>query len=258
MQEKPGIAIASHATTNDALLRLIKSSLTRPLRILDVGCGRGFFLGQMAAIYRERGWPIEGNLLGVDIDLADYQANDVPAQQIDVNQKLPFADATYDVVLAIEVFEHTRAPYLLMQDIARLLAPGGRILLSVPNVMHALSRLSFLASGHYYMYPTPSSRMENAGRLCGHVSPLPLQYWHYGLRTAGFTNITCHIDRVKKGAALAALLLWPVTALGAALYRRRLNRYDAALAEEVTDVLPQVNSFQVLTGRSLILSAHKS
>jgi hypothetical protein len=53
-------------------------------------------------------------------------------------------------------------------------------------------------------------------------------------------------------------LLWPVTALGAALYRRRLNRYDAALAEEVTDVLPQVNSFQVLTGRSLILSAHKS
>jgi hypothetical protein len=91
----------------------------------------------------------------------------------------------------------------------------------------------------------------------GHIEPLPLQYWHYGLRYAGFTDISCTIDRRKKGAMFAAALLTPFTMIGSALYARKIRKYDAALAEEVGGVLPAVNSFDVLTSRSLIFSANK-
>jgi SAM-dependent methyltransferase len=248
---------ASHAVTNRRIGELIEPLLTRPLRVLDVGCGSGFFLGSLARTYREREWPVDGNLLGIDIDLSNYRPKDVPSQQVDINRPLPFADQSFDLVLAIEVFEHTRAPYLLMQEAGRILAPGGRIIISVPNVMHALSRLSYLVTGHYYMYPTPSAVPTNAGRLMGHIEPLPLQYWHYGLRYAGFTDITCTIDRRKKGAMFAAALLKPFTMAGSAWYARKIQKYDASLAKEVSAVLPAVNSFDVLTSRSLIFSATK-
>lgn len=254
----PGaIETASHAVTNRLIRSLVDPMLTRPLRVLDIGCGSGFFLDGLGRSYRQRGWPIDGNLLGIDIDLSNYAAKDVPARQVDINQPLPFADASYDLVLAIEVFEHSRAPYLLMQDVARVLAPGGRLIISMPNVGHALSRLSYLVSGHYYMYPTPSAVPANAGRLMGHIEPLPFQYWHYGLRYAGFTDITCRIDRRKKGATFAAALLAPFTAIGSAIYARRLAKYDATLANEVREVLTAVNSFDILTARSLIFSARR-
>ncbi|MDI3470251.1 MAG: hypothetical protein OJF62_002314 [Pseudolabrys sp.] len=248
---------ASHAVTNRRIRQLVDPMLTRPLRVLDVGCGSGYFLSGLGRTYRERGWPVEGNLLGIDIDLSSYAAPDVPSQQVDINRPLPFADQSFDIVLAIEVFEHSRAPYLLMQEVFRILAPGGRVIVSVPNVMHALSRLSYLMTGHYYMYPTPTAVPANAGRLMGHIEPLPLQYWHYGLRYAGFTDIACTIDRRKKGAIFAAALLKPLTMLGSARYARRIKKYDEALADEVRDVLPSVNSFDTLTARSLIFSARK-
>jgi SAM-dependent methyltransferase len=248
---------ASHSVTNQRIQELVGPMLTRPLRILDVGCGSGYFLGSLAGTYRERRWPIEGNLLGIDIDLSTYGAADVPARVVDINERLPIADASHDLILAIEVFEHSRAPYLLMQEVARTLAPGGTLIFSVPNVAHAVSRLSYLFTGHYYMYPTPSAVPSNAGRLMGHVEPLPPQYWHYGLRYAGFTDIGLSIDRRKKGATFAAALLSPFTAIGAALYNRRIQKYDAALAQEVRDILPEVNSFDVLTARSLIFTARK-
>lgn len=251
-------AKASHATTNQRVRGLVDPMLTRPLRVLDVGCGSGFFLQGLAKTYRERGWAIEPNLLGIDIDSSSYKTTDVPFQQIDINRPLPFADQSFDLVLAIEVFEHTRAPYLLMEEVARILAPGGRFIMSVPNVMHAVSRLSYLFTGHYAMYPTPSARLENAGRLCGHIEPLPIQYWHYGLRFAGFMDIETAIDRRKKGAIFAASVLRPAIMLASALQARRLRKYDQALSNEVQSVLPGVNSFDTLTARSLIFSARKA
>lgn len=45
---------------------------------------------------------------------------------------LPFADASIDTVLCLEVIEHVRAPNHMLAEIARVLRPGGRLFLSMP------------------------------------------------------------------------------------------------------------------------------
>jgi hypothetical protein len=120
-----------------------------------------------------------------------------------------------------------------------------------------LSRMTFAASGHYYMFPSPSTKPANAGRLSGHVAPLPFQYWHYGLRSAGFSDIRLHTDRTKKGAAGLAAIFWPVVRFSTALHLRRLARREPPLFEETSEVVRQSNSWTALTSRSLVFQVVK-
>ncbi|PIT90277.1 MAG: hypothetical protein COU22_03070 [Candidatus Komeilibacteria bacterium CG10_big_fil_rev_8_21_14_0_10_41_13] len=52
----------------------------------------------------------------------------------DVNQGIPIGDNQADVVLCIEVLEHLREPAFVIQEIHRILKPGGRLVLSTPMV----------------------------------------------------------------------------------------------------------------------------
>jgi ubiquinone/menaquinone biosynthesis C-methylase UbiE len=46
---------------------------------------------------------------------------------------LPFASATFDVVISSEVIEHTQNPYRTIEEMSRVLKPNGCLLLTVPN-----------------------------------------------------------------------------------------------------------------------------
>ena len=51
---------------------------------------------------------------------------------LDLNEPLPLHDAAYDTLLLTDVLEHIERPDALWREIARLLAPGGRLLLATP------------------------------------------------------------------------------------------------------------------------------
>jgi hypothetical protein len=107
------------------------------------------------------------------------------------------------------------------------------------------------------MFPSPSTKPENAGRLCGHVAPLPVQYWHYGLRAAGFSDIVLRADRLKRSAAGLAILFWPVLKLSTALHLRGLKRREPPLYDETAEVARAANSWPALASRSLVFQATK-
>jgi SAM-dependent methyltransferase len=249
---------ASHRVTNDLALSLVRSAGKIEGEILDLGAGSGYLTRMLSEDRAHRGLRPGERLTACDINDSSFFADGVSFTRCDVNDGLPFPDSAFDAVVAIEVMEHTRAPYRVLGEIARVLRPDGVLIFSVPNVGHMLSRLAFVASGHYQMFPSPSTKPENAGRLCGHIAPLPFQYWHYGLRAAGFTDISLHRDRMKKGAAALAVLLWPIVTLATAAHLRELAKHDPPLYTETAEIARQSNSWTALASRSLVFRAVKT
>jgi SAM-dependent methyltransferase len=64
--------------------------------------------------------------------------------QANVEEPLPFGDASFDAVVAGELLEHLQFPDALVAEIRRVLRPGGVLAGSVPNAYRVQSRLRFL------------------------------------------------------------------------------------------------------------------
>jgi SAM-dependent methyltransferase len=101
-------------------------------RILDCGCGMGFTLRVLAQLSDCRLFGVERNPHTVQRarrELADFG---VRVARADATH-LPFADETFDKVLMTEVLEHIPEEQAALREIRRVLRPGGRYVLSVPN-----------------------------------------------------------------------------------------------------------------------------
>jgi len=117
---------------------LIVGAVGRGKRVLDLGCRSG-------ALTRHF---LEGNsVVGLDVDPAALEkaaALGIEPVQANVEEPLPFEDASFDVVVAGELFEHLQFPDALVGEIRRVLRPGGKLAGSVPNAFRVQSRLRFL------------------------------------------------------------------------------------------------------------------
>lgn len=92
-------------------------------RLLDLGCGKAPLFG----MYRRRVDTVTcvdwGN------SLHDNQFID---QEVDLTKRLPFGDGSFDTIVLSDVLEHIPTPSALCHEIARILAPGGKLLMNVP------------------------------------------------------------------------------------------------------------------------------
>jgi SAM-dependent methyltransferase len=92
-------------------------------RLLDLGCGKVPFYG----LYRE----YVSEAVCVDWIKSLHGIDHVDAE-CDLTKDLPFADASFDAILLSDVLEHIPTPEHLWREMARLLKPGGKLLLNVP------------------------------------------------------------------------------------------------------------------------------
>jgi SAM-dependent methyltransferase len=97
-------------------------------RLLDVGCGQ--------KPYEEIFAPFVQEYIGIEHEatFAQTQAS-AHAKQPDFTYDgvtLPFENCSFDTVLNVQVLEHTPHPLTLMKEMARVLKPGGRLILSAP------------------------------------------------------------------------------------------------------------------------------
>jgi ubiquinone biosynthesis O-methyltransferase len=109
------------------------------LRILDVGCGSGWLCGKMRAFGTVHGVDITPNT----ITFARERHADV---RFDCGTFESFAapSAAWDVITSLEVLPHVRDQQEFIGKCARLLAPGGTLILSVQN-RHIYSRMDTVA-----------------------------------------------------------------------------------------------------------------
>jgi 2-polyprenyl-3-methyl-5-hydroxy-6-metoxy-1,4-benzoquinol methylase len=97
-------------------------------RLLEVGCGNGSRLLDL----QKRGWVVEGQ--EIDPQAASYARSKglhVHEGSLD-HAGLP--DASYEVILLSHVLEHVHRPVEILRECGRLLKPGGRLVLSTPNI----------------------------------------------------------------------------------------------------------------------------
>jgi SAM-dependent methyltransferase len=111
-----------------ALLQRMAYWLRRSHRhghVLDLGCGEGALLEA-------------AGLRGIGVDLNAERLALAAEKGLRVVRadggSLPFADDTFDVVVCMEVLEHVPRMEAVMSEVARVLRPGGRWIISVPGI----------------------------------------------------------------------------------------------------------------------------
>lgn len=96
--------------------------------LLDLGCA----FGHTSALFARHGYPVTGVDLSADyIARAKRRAPGIPFLQADA-AALPFADASFAVVLLLDVLEHVADDAAVAAEVQRVLRPSGLLLLSVP------------------------------------------------------------------------------------------------------------------------------
>ena len=102
-------------------------------RILDIGCGAGRFAGDLKERHGLEAW-------GIELDeTAAARAGERLDRVLcgDAGEQLHRLPAAhFDVVYLNDILEHLVDPEPVLRDVAAKLAPGGRVIASIPNVRH--------------------------------------------------------------------------------------------------------------------------
>ena len=178
-------------------------------RVLDVGCGVGMYTG---AFLRET-----PHVLGVELE--HDRALEARERAAGVAQargeQLPFADASFDLVFSHEVLEHVSDDRACVEEMVRVVTPGGRLVIFAPNRLYPFETHGIFWRGRYHFgnaplvnwLPTPLR-----DRLAPHVRAytsrdlnrlfrgLPASIVHHTQIYPGYDNI------VARAPALGGLL----------------------------------------------------
>jgi SAM-dependent methyltransferase len=111
--------------------------------VLDLGCGAGASRELFRARHPGARWT------GLDVPGSPSPPPSDPDIQLYDGARLPFADASFDVVFCKQVLEHVHDPRLVLGEVARVLAPGGHLAgsTSMLEPFHARSTFGYTPYG---------------------------------------------------------------------------------------------------------------
>ena len=221
-------------------------------KYLDIGSGRGSLIDK---VKRE---------LDVESSACDYtdKLMQLSGQHVDIanlnHEPLPYPDATFDVVSATEVIEHLENFRQVVREIHRVLKPGGVCILSTPNILNLNSRLRFLWFGFWNLFgplPVKHSALYSTG---GHINPVSWFYVAHALLDTGFSEVSCHVDRIQRSSLPKLVPLCTFIRLfGLLAMHRERTRYKTL--DSANEPLVRVmNSFEMLVGRTIIVKSVKA
>jgi SAM-dependent methyltransferase len=177
------VAGFSHVDGSVDFWSRVRALVTPESRVLDYGAGRGAFIDNDSSRYRRQLKIVRGHaahVTGCDVDPAVKENPFLDAADvIDFSARLPYPDASFDLIYSNWVFEHVVDPAHVASELLRVLKPGGWICAAtankwgyvalvsaaVPNRSHAkvLSRVSPEVKD-FDVFPT-MYRMNTPGTL---------------------------------------------------------------------------------------------
>lgn len=254
----PHVAFSSHRDEFTGYMRVVAdhvatlsrdglppASTPRTFDILDLPAGGG----QLTAELRRQGHRV------TPADINQAQPDFVPA---DMTKPLPFADAAFDVAICLEGIEHMIDPVLLLRELIRVTRPGGRVILSTPNVMNFYSRLQYLFTGTLHQFCPATLRDIPPGVMADrfHIAPTDYHRLRYLADYFGADVESVLGDKWKRAALLPIYaLIW---ALGYP-WARALFFSSAAepWRERNQRIFRHINSPAALFSRSIVFVLRK-
>ncbi len=171
-----GYAIYALAGLHDFIEKVVQQHCPTGSRLLDLATGSG----AMSARMRDLGFEV----VATDYVAGNFRIDDMTFIQADLNG--PFSNILpqgFDSIIASEIIEHLENPRNFARECFKLLAPGGRLILSTPNIENAGSKLSFLQHGKFFWF------YDKDYEFSGHITPLTHWQIHHAFAEAGFTQI---------------------------------------------------------------------
>ena len=137
-------------------LNLIASRVFPGENVLEVDCGPGV----LAKLMQQRGAKVTGTDLSM-VAVERARAKGIEAYQVDIDtEPLPFADATFDTVVSNSMIEHRFFPERSFDECVRVLKPGGKFIVCLPNIAHWICRW-WLITGHFpYVEDSPTDMLH--------------------------------------------------------------------------------------------------
>lgn len=183
------------------------------LRVLDAGAGEGYF----SRVLAEGGWTVEA----CGDRPADFKVPGVPFHEADLADKIPCADGAFDCVVSIEVIEHLANHARFIREALRVTRSGGTVIVSTPNVLSASGRLHFLLYGLTDATKRPPDPAAPDPAAL-HTNPILLPELVYLAEREGGEVVAVYTNRLRLGALLAGVLMYPF--LAAALWLRLFSK----------------------------------
>jgi 2-polyprenyl-3-methyl-5-hydroxy-6-metoxy-1,4-benzoquinol methylase len=157
----------------------------------------------------------------------------------DMEAPLPFDDNSFDIALCIEGIEHVDAQHRLVQELQRVLKPGGTLIVSTPNVLCLRSRTAYLLAGQRTVrsfvdeFTEVHDQSADGQRVYhGHVFMISYFQLRYALHNNGF-RIQRLLSAATSPTSLAlAPFLTPFVALYTLLAARHAARRFSAMADD--------------------------
>ena len=172
----------------------------RGRRVLDVGFGNGLVLQHLQGRFDER--------VGVDLALNAHalglRKQGIRVLKADAAKGLPFRAGHFDLVVSLDVIEHVFDPAEFLRELRRVLRPGGKLVVSTPNVRYLkqLWRIAVQGRG-------PATSGEDLGWDGGHLHYFTSADLLELARLAGFARARVEgiPSALGRGASLKRLLV---------------------------------------------------
>jgi SAM-dependent methyltransferase len=175
---------AAIRTSRAARVRMVLRAHPGPGSVLDVGCGRGLMLADLA----RRGW----RAVGVEMsEAASHHARVELGLDVRVGDltRLALPAASFDVVCLFHVLEHLPDPEAALGEAHRLLRPSGRLLIEVPNFGSLQARLSGGRGFHvdaprhlvHFTRPALLAALDRAGFEASPVRTHSFEFGYFGM-----------------------------------------------------------------------------
>lgn len=119
------------------IINYIKSNCPDKKKLIDFGCGAGFFL-KLAKI---AGYTVSGIELNKTLASATQRELNVTIFNEDINE-FSDADNNYEIVTMLDFVEHLEQPFEILRKAFRMLEPGGCLVLYTPNHRSLLVKIS--------------------------------------------------------------------------------------------------------------------